>query len=89
MPKRTDSVQAMIVQQLRDFGATVWDTHECGHGAPDLVCGWSNRVWLFEVKSPGGRLTQDEIEWRDKWRGNYYVIFNVEQAIEIITREEW
>ena len=88
MPKRTDSNQSTIVAQLREFGATVWDVHECGHGAPDIVCGMHGRSYLFEIKSPGGRLNQEEIAWRDKWRGNYYVIFNVEQAIEILTQED-
>ena len=88
MPKRVDANQSEIVQQLRDYGATVWDLHTVGHG-PDIAVGMHGRTWLMEIKSPSGRLTQDEIEWRDKWRGNYYVIFNVEQALEIITREEW
>jgi hypothetical protein len=89
LPKKVDANQKEIVAALRQMGATVWITSDCGHGAPDIICGYSGRSYLFELKSSGGRMTTDEIEWRDKWRGNYYVITTAEQAIEIMQDDEY
>ena len=88
MPKRVDSNQAFIVAGLREFGASVWVTSNCGKGAPDIVCGYRFRTFPMELKSANGKLTKDEIAWRDGWKGNYYIVHNIEEAIEIITQEE-
>jgi hypothetical protein len=85
--KRTDSNQATIVAALRQFGASVWDLHTVGKG-PDILVGYKGKSYPMEVKAPDGKLTPWEIEWRKKWRGNYYIVHTFEEAIEIITEEE-
>jgi len=84
MAKRTDSNQASIVHLLREFGAAVWVTSNCGHGAPDLVVSYGGQTFLMEVKAEGGKLTPAEEEWRKNWRGNYYIIHSVEEAVQIL-----
>jgi hypothetical protein len=61
----------------------VWDLHEVGHG-PDILVGYGGKSYPMEIKSGDGTLTKHEIEWRDKWRGNYYVIHNIEEAMQIL-----
>jgi hypothetical protein len=84
MPKRVDANQAEIVRMLRDFGASVIDLHEVGRGCPDLLVGYRWRSYPMEVKSKGGKLTKDEIEFNDTWKGNHYIIRSIEDAIQII-----
>jgi len=84
MPKRVDNDQAKIIAALRDFGASVVDTHTVGQGCPDFFAGYKNITFAFEVKSPGGKLTPAEVKWRDNWKGNYYVIHSIEEAIQVL-----
>jgi hypothetical protein len=86
MPKRTDANQRSIVEALREFGATVFDTHELGRGYVDLCVGFGGRSYLMEVKAKGGKLTEAEAKFRGSWRGSpIYIIHSVEEAIDIIT----
>jgi hypothetical protein len=84
MPKRVDANQRSIVAGLRSFGASVWITSDCGHGAPDLVCGWQGKAYLFEVKTATGKLTKDEWDWQAAWQGDYHIVRNVEDAVRIL-----
>lgn len=84
MAKRTDSNQAEIVRALRDYGASVYDTHMVGHGFADLVIGFAGKTFLFEVKTKDGRITPDELIFSSNWRGNYYIVRSVDEAIQIL-----
>ena len=69
---------------LRDFGASVQILSNVGHGCPDLLVGYRGVTYPMEIKSPGGSLTKDEYEWQQAWRGNYYIVHNVEEALQIL-----
>ncbi len=84
MAKRTDNNQTAIVNMLREFGASVVDLHEVGHGCPDIVVGHHGKNYLMEIKSESGRLTPAEQNFKDTWRGNYYIIYNIEDALKIL-----
>lgn len=84
MAKRTDSNQAEIVRMLRDFGASVTDLHEVGHGCPDIIVGYGGVTYPMEIKSAGGQLTEDEYNWQQNWRGNYHIIHNIEEALQVL-----
>ena len=88
MPKRIDSNHRQIVEMLREFGATVWDAHECGHGSPDIWVCYRWKIYPMEIKSEGGKLTPAEEAWRDNWNGPYYVIRSVEEALQILCDED-
>ena len=88
MRGKTDANQLSIMRMLRDFGASVQDLSQIGRGCPDLMVGYRNRIFAFEVKSADGKLTPDEVKWRDAWRGNYYVIRDIETAMQILCDAE-
>jgi hypothetical protein len=84
MPKRVDANQVAVVAALREYGATVLDMHTLGKGAPDIVVGYAGRNYLCEIKAPGGKLTPSERDWHNAWRGTVWVIYTVDQAIDLI-----
>ena len=85
-PKRADTNQAAIVLELRKLGYSVQHLHTVGGGCPDIVVGHDGRNWLFEIKTRGGRLTQDEMIFHEVWRGQVNVIYRVEDALDIMTK---
>lgn len=82
--KRVDANQRLIVAALRQAGATVQHLHMVGHGCPDVLCGISGRNVLLEIKHGHGRLTKDEREWHECWRGEVYVVYTVDDALKAI-----
>ena len=90
MPKRVDSNQPEIVADLRAFpGVTVTHTHEVGKGFGDIVCGYRNRSYLFEIKDPAKpaskrKLTPAEYKFHKSWTGQIDVIETAEEALLIM-----
>jgi hypothetical protein len=83
---RVDANQAEIVKALRKIGATVQPLHAVGKGCPDLLVGWRQGNYLFEVKDgakpPSARaLTPDEQDWIAGWRGPVVVVTSAMEAI--------
>jgi hypothetical protein len=90
--KRIDGNHSEIVKALRAVGATVQSLAGVGRGCPDLLVGFGGRSYLAEVKNPAmppsrRRLTVDELEWHQSWRGHVCVIETPEQAIAMITSQ--
>ena len=88
---KVDANQAIITQALRQMGATVTPTHTVGNGFPDLAVGFQGVTLLVEIKDgskpPSKRkLTPDEQEWHDNWRGQVAIVESVEDAIELLNR---
>ncbi len=86
---RIDTNQNEIVQALRAVGASVAITSMVGHGFPDIVVGYRQRNYLIEIKDGSKppskrRLTSDEQEFFDLWRGSVFVANNSDEALEII-----
>ena len=81
---KVDRNQAEIVAALRAVGASVQSLASIGKGCPDLLCGYRSRWYVIEVKSPGGRLTDDEERWISLARGQVVVVDSVEAALEAI-----
>jgi hypothetical protein len=85
---RKDENHAEIVRALRLVGASVWDTCALGRGV-DLVVGYKERNFLFEVKDGSKllsrqRLTPQESEFISSWAGVCHVVNSVEQAYRIL-----
>lgn len=85
---RTDQNQAEIVSALRDAGMTVQPLHAVGGGCPDLLVGYAGKNILIEVKDgnkpPSKRkLTPDQVEWHDAWRGQVAIANNIDEALAI------
>lgn len=82
--KRVDTTQGEIVAALRAVGCRVDITSGLGDGFPDLVVSRPDgRVYLVEAKSPGGKLTPDEVEYILKRVYDSYRIFdNAQRAVD-------
>ncbi len=89
--RRADANQPEIVAYLRGLGYHVAHTHTIGHGFPDLLV--SKKVkgipWsaLLEVKAPGGKLTKDEQEFAEEYRGKLIVCYGPEDCAEKLLQE--
>lgn len=81
---RVDNNHGEIVAALRAVGASVQSLASIGRGCPDVLCGYRMRHYLLEIKSPGGRLTEDESRWIAGWRAEVHVVDSVEDALEAI-----
>jgi len=59
------------VRDLRTIGATVLDLSQVGFGCPDILVGFRRRNFLVEIKNPDtyGKLSDDQNEFHDAWRG--------------------
>ena len=87
---KVDSNQREIVSALRQIGATVQILSMVGKGCPDILVGFRHNNFLFEIKDsnkpPSKRkLTPDERQWHDDWRGQVTTISTVDQVIALVT----
>lgn len=85
---KVDRNQAEIVKALRQAGYSVHDTSRLGGGFPDLVVGLHSVNVLLEVKDgdavPSKRkLTKDESEFFDTWKGAVFIVEDVAGALNI------
>jgi hypothetical protein len=83
---RVDANQPAIVEALRKVGATVQPLHTVGKGCPDLLVGYAGHNHVLELKDgskkPSARkLTADELEWHDSWRGRVFVVTDISEAL--------
>jgi hypothetical protein len=87
---RVDGNQAAITHALRQAGCLVQTTHTIGRGFPDLViCTPTGLLALIEIKTPGGKLTQDEVQWHAKWSdAPVYVLDSVERIPMVLNSIE-
>lgn len=83
---RADLNQSEIVKTLRAVGATVHITSQVGNGFPDLVCGIFGKNYLIEVKNKAtyGKLSTEQLIFRDKWKGKVHVVETIDEALKII-----
>jgi hypothetical protein len=86
---RVDDNQPEIVAALRKHGASVACLHQCGGGIPDLLVGFKGVNFLIEVKDglkrPSARkLTPDQHNWHELWRGQVSIVTNCAEAIALM-----
>ena len=79
---KRDTVEREIIQALEAIGCTVYQIDE----PADLLVGYRKRNFLLEVKSHGGKLTENQSFFSTRWRGQYMVVWNADQAIDLVTR---
>lgn len=80
-PRRTDRNQQEVMDALRAAGYMVFDAHRLGKGFPDLVATKYRVVYLIEVKTRDGKLTEDEREFiKDGWP--VFVVFSGQDAVD-------
>lgn len=84
---KVDTNQPMMVMVLRHLGYSVAVTSQLGKGFPDLVVGRRGINVLVEVKDPDKppskrKLTADEMEWHDKWKGIVITAQTVDDVVQ-------
>ena len=82
--RRVDNNQRSIVAALRDIGASVQHLHIIGKGCPDILVGFRGRNYLMEIKMERGKLTPDEDEWHERWRGQVAIVRDADDALRVI-----
>lgn len=75
-----DANEPAIVRALETIGCSVvrLDT-PC-----DLLVGRHGRTFLLEVKSEKGKLTGDQVEFSETWRGHFKVVRSMDDAIAAV-----
>lgn len=91
--KRIDENQPEIVAALRRIGCSVAITSSAGDGFPDIVVGLQGKNFMLEIKdgnkSPSEqKLTPDQKEFHDAWRGQISIVKTIDEALEIVTKQE-
>lgn len=86
---KVDANQSAIVAAFRKAGASVQPLHMVGQGCPDLLVGFRGRNLAVEVKDgskpPSARkLTADEAEWHEAWRGQVCVVNDEDEALGLL-----
>lgn len=81
---RTDANHTIIVNALRQVGASVQDLANVGKGCPDLIVGYRGNNYLIEVKMNRGKATLAQLEWHGAWRGQVAVVRSVDEALRLI-----
>lgn len=87
--KKIDLNQTKIVEALRKAGASVFSLAAMGKGCPDLLVGYRNRNFLFEVKNPDAsasdqQLTEAEQKFALSWSGQVETIRTLQEAVDFI-----
>ena len=88
---KVDVNQPAIVAEIRALGWSVQHLHSLGQGCPDILVGvgkgqGKGKNYLFEIKNPeyDGKLTDDEQDWHDSWRGQVAVVETIEDILEVV-----
>lgn len=86
---KVDANQRRLTDGLRAIGASVQPIHDVGSGCPDLLVGWRGVNYLFEVKDGAKvpskrRLTGDEEDWHDEWRGSVHTVKCLDEALKLL-----
>ena len=81
---KVDANQKDIVSALRYVGVSVQSLANIGNGCPDLMAARGHQMWAIEVKGPKGKLTDDQIEWINNWRGVVHIVRTVDEALQLV-----
>ncbi len=81
---KVDANQTEIVDALRAAGASVQSLAPVGKGCPDLLVGRGKLNILMEIKDGTGKLTPDQKEWHEGWRGRVHLVRSVDDALAVL-----
>lgn len=81
---RVDVNQDAIVTALRKAGCSVLSLARIGGGAPDLLVARKGQMWLLEVKTDGGTLSQSQLDWINGWNSQVHTVRSVEGALAVV-----
>lgn len=79
---KRDANEREIIEALLLAGATVRQLNE--HAVPDLIVGYQGRNFLLEVKTPAGKLNDDQFAFFEDWNGQVEMVRTPEEALKAI-----
>lgn len=71
--RKKDTTHAAVEQAFVNAGWSVISTYRAPE-CPDFFAAHEGRTVAIEVKSKGGKLTEAQERFRDRWQGEYYVV---------------
>ena len=82
-----------MMDYARQMGCSVHDTSEVGDGFGDFVIGYRGRNLIIEVKDgerpPSKRkLTPDQVEFHESWRGQKAVVKDFQELSDVISSDQ-
>jgi hypothetical protein len=78
---KPDSNHAEIAGYYEALYCSVFDSHECGLGFPDLVVGVAGVTCLVEIKSEDGELRASQNLFIRSWRGAKPVVVRTQADV--------
>lgn len=86
---KPDGNQKAIIDKLRQLGVSVISLSNVGDGCPDIVVGFRNKNYLFEIKNPEHAPSQQKLrpkqqKFFDTWAGQVSKVLTVEDILEEI-----
>ena len=68
---------------------TVFSTHTIGKGFPDIIVGYKNVNYMFEIKdgnkvASAQKLTEDEVKFHAEWKGQISIAKNLNDILKIV-----
>lgn len=76
-----------VVVALKRIGCRVQSLAAVGGGCPDVLVLWRDRLYLLEIKAPGGRLNKAQREWHESWcSAPLAVVSSPGEAVEAVGR---
>lgn len=84
---RIDGNHTEIVNQLELCGCSVQSLATIGNGCPDIIVGYSERNYIFEIKTETGKLNKRQLKWFSNWDGQRGVIRSVYDALDIFMQD--
>lgn len=87
---RKDANHSQIAQAMRDVGYLVADTASLGDGFGDQVWAGIDRksgqksVWVIEIKTTKGNLTDAEKIFHQAWQGYVHIVRSVDDAYKLV-----
>ena len=80
---KRDENEPEIIAAYEAVGATV-EQNPIGKGRTDLDVGFRGVNYKVEVKMPGAKLTDVQVDWHRTWRGQKAIVRNVKEALAVI-----
>jgi hypothetical protein len=81
---KVDANQEQIVSALRAAGASVQSLAPIGKGCPDLLVGFRDDNYLFEVKRGKEEPNDLQAKWHITWCAHVYVVRSADDALRAI-----
>ena len=86
---KTDANQGLIVNALRQAGASVQSLAPVGKGCPDLLVGYEGINYLMEVKDgnkvpSAQKLNIEQEHWHSVWKGAVHTVKSETEALKIL-----